>query len=104
MINSLKKIAVDLTPILPGGENGGAKIFVLELICQLAKLAPETEFILLTQAASHEELKALECKNIKCLQVLGQTLNESPLFGLMSSTLRKLPFIGTQIWCFSLSH
>jgi glycosyltransferase involved in cell wall biosynthesis len=94
MIDSLKTIAVDLTPILPGGENGGAKIFVLELLCQLAKLAPETEFILLTQAASHDELKAMECKNIKCVMVLGHSVKKSSWFGVLSSTLGKVPFLG----------
>ena len=68
---NLDNIAIDLTPILPGGENGGAKIFVLELIKQLALLAPKTSFILLTQQASHAELAALDTHNIKRVQVLG---------------------------------
>ena len=68
---NLDKIAIDLTPILPGGENGGAKIFVLELIKQLALLAPKTSFILLSQQASHAELAALDTHNIKIVQVLG---------------------------------
>jgi len=34
----LKTIVVDLTPVLPGGYNGGAKVFVLELIRRLALL------------------------------------------------------------------
>ena len=41
---------VDLTPVLPGGENGGAKVFVLELLRRLAERAPQTQFVLLTQA------------------------------------------------------
>ena len=56
MTKELNIIAVDLTPVLPGGENGGAKIFVLELLRYLAKMHPETQFVLLTQAASHKEL------------------------------------------------
>ena len=71
MKSNLNNIAIDLTPILPGGENGGAKIFVLELINQLALLAPKTSFILLTQQASHAELAALDTHNIKRVQVLG---------------------------------
>lgn len=70
---SLKTIAVDLTPVLPGGENGGAKVFVLELLRRLAVLAPETQFILLTQAASHQELAEMDCANISRRLVLGQT-------------------------------
>lgn len=96
-MKTLKTIAVDLTPILPGGENGGAKIFVLELLKQLAKLAPETDFILLTQATSHYELKALERKNIKCVMVLGQSIKKAPFFDVIRSTLRKLPILGCKL-------
>lgn len=70
MHKTLRTIAVDLTPMLPGGENGGAKIFVLELLEQLAKMAPETEFVLLTHAASHEELVALERKNMRRMLIV----------------------------------
>ena len=64
------KVVVDLTPILPGGENGGAKIFVLELIRQLSNIAKHTEFILLTQTASHSELSTLDGKNVRRLLVV----------------------------------
>ncbi|MBA2656792.1 MAG: glycosyltransferase family 4 protein [Tatlockia sp.] len=94
MSNSLKTIAVDLTPILPGGENGGAKIFVLELLTQLAQLAPNTEFILLTQAASHEELKAMECANLRCLMILGNPLKEVPLLAKFQAKIQGLPYVG----------
>jgi glycosyltransferase involved in cell wall biosynthesis len=59
-----KTIAVDLTPVLPGGENGGAKIFVLELIRCLSDMAPNTRFVLLTQAVSHDELAWLDGDNV----------------------------------------
>jgi glycosyltransferase involved in cell wall biosynthesis len=82
VINSkLNRVAVDLTPIRRGGENGGAKIFVLELLNQLANVAPDTEFVLLTQAASHDELAALDRSNVRRLLVV------SPSAG---SWLRKL--------------
>ncbi len=42
-------VAVDLTPVLPGGENGGAKVFVLELLRGLAAQAPQTRLVLLTR-------------------------------------------------------
>ena len=67
----LETIAVDLTPILPGGENGGAKIFVIELLRGLAKMAPQTQFVLLTQAASHEELKILDSPNMRRYLAVG---------------------------------
>jgi glycosyltransferase involved in cell wall biosynthesis len=60
----LRTIVVDLTPVLPGGENGGAKVFVLELLRRLAERAPQTQFVLLTQAAAHEELSTLDGPNM----------------------------------------
>jgi glycosyltransferase involved in cell wall biosynthesis len=66
----LRTIAVDLTPVLPGGENGGAKVFVLELLRRLAERTPQTQFVLLTQAAAHEELAALDSTNIRRVMVL----------------------------------
>lgn len=54
------KIVVDLTPMLPGGENGGAKHMTLELLHALARLLPETEFLLFTAESSHSELDGLE--------------------------------------------
>ena len=56
----MKRIAIDLTPLLPGGDNGGAKPLAIELIRHLARVAPQCEFILLTNEKSHEELKPLE--------------------------------------------
>lgn len=70
ILGGLGKIVVDLTPILPGGENGGAKIFVLELLRQLADMTPDTQFVLLTQAASHEELADLDRPNMHRLMVV----------------------------------
>src|SRR3977135_4640382 len=67
---TLRTIVVDLTPVLPGGENGGAKVFVLELLRRLAERAPQTQFVLLTQAAAHEELAALDSETVRRLMVL----------------------------------
>lgn len=64
MSNLPKRIAIDLTPVLPGGDNGGAKIFTLDLIARLSELHPATKFILLTQEASHSELAFLDKPNV----------------------------------------
>ena len=66
----LRTVAIDLTPVLPGGENGGAKLFVLELIRGLARMAPQTKFILLTHAVSHDELASLDCNNVRRMMVV----------------------------------
>lgn len=78
MSKKLRTIAVDLTPILPGGENGGAKIFVLELLNRLAELAPQTKFVLLTQVKSHEELATLDRPNMRRLMVFGGPIVANP--------------------------
>jgi glycosyltransferase involved in cell wall biosynthesis len=88
----LRTIAVDLTPVLPGGENGGAKVFVLELLRRLAEIAPQAEFVLLTQATAHEELAALDSTNVRRLMVLDM----SP-----SPALRSL---GTKVLSRVLAH
>jgi glycosyltransferase involved in cell wall biosynthesis len=91
---NLRTIVVDMTPVLPGGENGGAKVFVLELLRRLAERAPQTQFVLLTQAASHEELAALDRANVRRVMVLD---HNNPLVlrslgtRLSSRVLRVLP-------------
>jgi len=64
-VTTFKTVVVDLTPVLPGGENGGAKIFVLELVARLAARLPQTQFVLLTQASSHGELACLDRTNVR---------------------------------------
>jgi glycosyltransferase involved in cell wall biosynthesis len=86
-------IAVDLTPVLPGGENGGAKIFALELLRELAELAPQTRFILLTQHASHEELASLERPNMQRRMVLGASPVQSLRPRLARLAARVLPHL-----------
>lgn len=69
-MNELKlvlRIAIDLTPLRPGGENGGAKILVLSLLKRLQQLAPNYNFLLLTAPWNHDELTQYENKNTKCL-------------------------------------
>lgn len=93
MNRQLKTIAVDLTPVLPDGENGGAKIFVLELLRRLAEMAPQTQFVLLTQALSHEELAALDGHNVRRLIVVGPAARHSLRLRLMGWALRILPHL-----------
>ena len=65
----LSRIAVDLTPVLPGAENGGAKLLAVELIRHISQLAPHCEFVLLTSSASHDELSILDAPNVRRLCV-----------------------------------
>lgn len=57
-------IGVDLTALLPGGLNGGAKLVALEVVRGLSRLAPQWHFVLLTSPPCHDELAGLESENI----------------------------------------
>lgn len=97
MNSSLSTIAVDLTPILPGGENGGAKDFVIELLCRLAEMIPQTQFVLLTQAASHEELAALDRPNMRRLMVVGPVMANPLRTRLKVLAFRILPHLPARL-------
>ena len=59
-----KCIAIDVTAITPGGDNGGSKVMTIELINGLSTLAHSCKFILLTHEISHKELAFLDRSNV----------------------------------------
>jgi glycosyltransferase involved in cell wall biosynthesis/2-polyprenyl-3-methyl-5-hydroxy-6-metoxy-1,4-benzoquinol methylase len=61
----LMRVAVDLTPLVPGGANGGVKLMAVELIRQLSRIATDCELVLLTTERSHEELAPLDALNVR---------------------------------------
>ncbi len=75
----LKRIVVDLTPLLPGGENGGAKLVATQLVSSLARIAPEIDFELLTTESNHAELAALEGANVHRVLMTHETTTQSTL-------------------------
>ena len=87
MSNFPKRVAIDLTPVLPGGDNGGAKIFTLDLIARLSELHPATKFILLTQEASHGELVFLDKPNVCRKLVFAPSLNSVNKFARARSII-----------------
>jgi glycosyltransferase involved in cell wall biosynthesis len=82
----MSRIVVDLTPLLPEGTNGGAKIMTLELIKQLAKLAPKHQFTLLGTKKNMAELASIQTNNVKavCITRPPITLANIPIL-LMSA-------------------
>jgi glycosyltransferase involved in cell wall biosynthesis len=92
-VRAVTTVAVDLTPVLPGGENGGAKGFALALVAHLAAHAPAASFVVLTQAASHDELSRLDSANVRRVQVVGAAASRarSGLFGSATLALSRLP-------------
>jgi len=67
--NTVLRVVVDLTPLLPGGENGGAKPMTLELIRRMASSSPKTKFILLTLRRTFDELTAFKQPNVQVVVV-----------------------------------
>lgn len=60
-----KTIAIDLIPMLPGGENGGLKLMIIELIKHMSVPAPNKQFVLLTSVKCHDELAYLDGENVR---------------------------------------
>lgn len=60
-----RTIAIDLTRLLPGGISGGVKVVSVELVQQLAQLAPHWKFLVLTSAFSHDELAVVDRPNAR---------------------------------------
>lgn len=50
----MPRVAVDLTPLLPGGANGGSRILTLELLDALAREAPSWEWIRISRPPGEE--------------------------------------------------
>jgi glycosyltransferase involved in cell wall biosynthesis len=69
----IRRVVVDLTPLLPDGTNGGAKQITLNLVERMSRLAPEIKFVLLTSSAGHDDLAALDSANVSRLCVLDQS-------------------------------
>jgi glycosyltransferase involved in cell wall biosynthesis len=94
-MKNLRTIAVDLVPMLPGGDNGGAKIFVLELLRTLPTVAPEAKFILLTRKSSHHELAELVGENVSRQMVWDDEAKPSGaklrIVGIGAAIARRIP-------------
>lgn len=56
--SGLRHIAVDLMPMLPGGRNGGARPFILQLLNALAQTHPTVQFTCLSPADVEPTLQA----------------------------------------------
>lgn len=85
-------IAVDLTPALPGGENGGAKVLAVELLKSLLRLAPGWRFLLLTGSRSHEEFARFDGPHVERLCVLQEAGAPRPTARTVWSWLKQKTF------------
>jgi glycosyltransferase involved in cell wall biosynthesis len=95
----LKTIAVDLTVVLPGGHNGGAKIFVVELLRRLAGSHPECRFVLLTRSSAHDELASLDAANVNRLLVVTDAHGKHSKRRLLDIVLGALQHLPRRVRC-----
>lgn len=69
-MRSLKriKVAIDLTPMRVGGENGGAKTLVLTLLNEFSRRKSDRfEYLIIADECNYNELFELQSENITCL-------------------------------------
>jgi glycosyltransferase involved in cell wall biosynthesis len=71
------QIAVDLTPLLPGGKNGGVKPFIFEYMKWLGRQQEaDLTFIFLTRRSSHADVRAISRHNDRLYCVLNDSDDE----------------------------
>ncbi|MHC1788867.1 glycosyltransferase [Solidesulfovibrio sp.] len=64
-------VLVDLTPVVPGGDNGGAKLMTILLLGALREMRPDWRFVCLTSDAAHDELAHLDAPNVERARASG---------------------------------
>jgi len=85
------KIAVDVTPILPEGECGGATQLVLELLRGLGNKATSDKFILLTAYYNDEIFKQFDALGMRRICVIHDSSLKVPFsFGIVLTRFRGL--------------
>ncbi|MDQ6670241.1 MAG: glycosyltransferase family 4 protein [Chloroflexota bacterium] len=66
----MSHVVIDMTPLEPGGLNGGAGLVAVSLARYLPRLAPEMRWTLLTSHCTHAELASLDASNLQRLCVI----------------------------------
>ncbi len=72
-------IAVDMTPVLPGGDNGGAKLVAIELLKGFQTMATGDRFLILTATWNDNELAYLDSSNTQRLCVTAEKSSKTPI-------------------------
>jgi glycosyltransferase involved in cell wall biosynthesis len=91
-------IVVDMTPLEPGGQNGGAGHVAVSLARNLPQLAPDVRWTLLTSQRSHAELAALDAPNVQRLCIIRESNESHQLRSRVRHALRALlpPVVAAQ--------
>ena len=74
----VSRITIDLIPLLPGGENGGAKLLAIEMVRLLCRIRPKCQFALLTAEWNHEALSFLDAPNARRLCLASPAAGQNP--------------------------
>jgi len=82
-------VAIDVTPILPGSENGGAKGLVLDLLDGFAA-ARRHRYLLLTSSRNHEYFAPYDAKGMSRLCIDAGTGSARPFGGRVRRVLRRV--------------
>ena len=88
-LNAKRKIAIDVTPVLPGGDNGGIKLLVWELLKRFQH-AENEEFILLTAAKNDHLFNEFKMKRICVLNNSSSTTASSLKTRLVNVVKKRL--------------
>jgi glycosyltransferase involved in cell wall biosynthesis len=92
----IQSVVFDFTQIRPGGENGGAKVLILELLKKMSASSPHTQFTIFTSYVSHDELSFLDKDNVCRLQVIDEDCvlsNDQITMRLGITQVKKIIFV-----------
>ncbi len=87
-VRAIGCVVVDLTPLLPGAENGGAKLMTLELLKRMAVQSPQTRFRLIVQTRSLVDVSGWGLANVEPVVIDLAAPAESWLIRLVSAMAR----------------
>lgn len=86
-------IGIELTKLIPGGDNGGAKLMTLELIRKLSQIDKENNYLLLINKDMVAELASFQKPNMKLLLALPSGVKIKPAQGFKQRTRRVLKHV-----------
>ena len=80
-----------MTPLGPGGQNGGSGLVATSLVREMARLKPDWDLTLLTSSTSHDELAAFDDNNVWRQCVLNNETPDTPSRTLARRVIGGLP-------------
>ncbi|UCH94889.1 MAG: glycosyltransferase, partial [Candidatus Aminicenantes bacterium] len=92
---SKMKVAIDVTPVLPGGDNGGIKLLLWELLKRFDDNPKNGKFILLTSSKNDHLFNQFKMKRICVLKTSSSSSRKNLLrTRIINRIKRRLKFLG----------